>query len=91
MAASISNISFRCDSQLKKQAESLFNQLGLNMTTALTMFLSQSVRDGAIPFRIGLTKPNAETLGAMQEVEKMLEDPNTVYYDVETALKELKA
>ena len=39
--SSISNVSFRIDSDLKKQADTLFQSLGLNMTTAFNMFLRQ--------------------------------------------------
>ena len=41
--ANISNVSFRIDSDLKAQADTLFSQLGTNMTTAFNIFLRQSV------------------------------------------------
>lgn len=50
--ANISNVSFRIDSDLKAQADTLFSQLGMNMTTAFNIFLRQSVREGRIPFDI---------------------------------------
>ncbi len=37
------NINVRVDSELKKSAESLFSDLGLNMSTAITMFLKSAV------------------------------------------------
>ena len=46
--ANISNVSFRIDSDLKAQADTLFSQLGMNMTTAFNIFLRQSVREGRI-------------------------------------------
>lgn len=50
--ANISNVSFRIDSDLKAQADTLFSQLGMNMTTwRLTFFLRQSVREGRISVR----------------------------------------
>ena len=85
--ANISNVSFRIDSDLKAQADTLFSQLGMNMTTAFNIFLRQSVREGRIPFDI----PNSETVAAMLETERMLRDPNLKAYDVEDALKELKS
>ena len=88
--ANISNVSFRCDAKLKKQAETLFDKLGLNMSTALTMFLSQSVREGGIPFNLTLNTPNSETVAAMLEVDEMLSNPKTKYYSAEDAIKELK-
>ena len=80
--ANISNVSFRIDSDLKAQADTLFSQLGMNMTT---------VREGRIPFDITINTPNSETVAAMLETERMLRDPNLKAYDVEDALKELKS
>ena len=87
--ANISNVSFRIDSDLKAQADTLFSQLGMNMTTAFNIF--QSVREGRIPFDITINTPNSETVAAMLETERMLRDPNLKAYDVEDALKELKS
>ena len=44
------NMSFRVDRDLKKQADTLFKELGLNTSVALNMFLKQSVREQALPF-----------------------------------------
>lgn len=64
---STSNINVRVDSQLKKDAEALFADLGLNMSTAITMFLRSSVNHDGIPFKINRKKPNRETLRAIQD------------------------
>ena len=48
----IATINVKTDSELKKQAESLFSDLGMNMTTALNIFLRQAVRENRIPFEI---------------------------------------
>lgn len=87
----ISNVSFRIDSDLKAQADSLFSQLGMNMTTAFNIFLRQSVREGRIPFDVSLNTPNAETIAALLEAQKLMADSNTKGMNVEDALKELKA
>jgi DNA-damage-inducible protein J len=71
MANDTTNINIRLDRGLKDQAENLFSELGMNMTTAFNIFLRQSVRQGKIPFEISLKMPNAETLAAMQEIEDM--------------------
>ena len=63
----MNTISARIDSKLKSQAENLFEELGLNMSTAITVFLKQSVRLRRIPFEIALDTPNDETLAAMAE------------------------
>lgn len=46
------SITIRMDENLKKQAETLFDEMGLNMTTAITMFAKAVVRQNKIPFEI---------------------------------------
>jgi DNA-damage-inducible protein J len=46
------SITIRMDENLKKQAETLFEDMGLNMTTAFTIFTKAVVRQGKIPFEI---------------------------------------
>ena len=84
------SVSFRIDSSLKKQADALFQALGLNMTTAFNMFLTQSVREGRIPFESTINVPNSDTIAAMIEAIQLENDPKTKKYDAEDALKELK-
>ena len=88
--SNLTSVSFRIDSVLQNQAENLFKELGMNMTTAFNIFLKQSVREGKIPFEISMHTPNADTISALIESEELLSNPNTVKYDVEDALKELK-
>lgn len=45
------------DEDLKKEAQELFSELGMDLTTAVTVFLKQSVREGRIPFSIHKYKP----------------------------------
>ena len=52
MGTTMNTISARIDSKLKTQAEDLFNELGMNMSTAITVFLKQVVRLRKIPFEI---------------------------------------
>jgi DNA-damage-inducible protein J len=71
MNGETTNLSIRMDKALKEQAEILFSELGMNMTTALNVFVRQAVRQGKIPFEISLAKPTAETLAALKEIEYM--------------------
>jgi DNA-damage-inducible protein J len=92
MAANTANVSFRIDVDVKKQADRLFAELGLNMTTAFNIFLRQTIREGSIPFAITVNTPNATTVAAMVEAERLALDPTARRYsDVEEALAELKA
>lgn len=85
------NMSIRTDAALKKQAEAMLSDMGLNMTTAINLYLRQVVRQGRIPFEIATDLPNAETLKAMQEVEKMKADPSfgKTYDNVDAMMKDL--
>ena len=92
MASTTTNVSFRIDTDVKNQADNLFSQLGLNMTTAFNIFLRQSIREGSIPFSVTVNVPNAITIAAMQEGERILKDSTVKRYsDVEEALLELKS
>lgn len=50
----MANISIRMEDKLKQQAEELFSDLGMNLTTAITIFVKQSIREQRIPFEITL-------------------------------------
>lgn len=63
------NINIKTDSVLKKNAEVLFEELGMNMSTALNIFLRQAVRENRIPFEITGNLPNTETIKAMEDVK----------------------
>lgn len=78
----MTNINVRVDSELKKSAETLFNDLGLNMSTAVTMFLKSAVASDGIPFEVKRVRPNAETHAALAEYEAMKNHPeNYKRYD----------
>lgn len=66
--ANTTNLNIRVDEELKRKAETIFNELGLNMSTAMNMFLRYSVRYGGIPFELRIEKPNIETLSAIDDV-----------------------
>lgn len=89
--ANTTNFSVRMDSDLKKKCEALYGELGMNLTTAINVFLRQSLRVGGFPFEVRLEHPNRETIAAMHEAEQLAHDPNVKRYDdVEEALRELK-
>ena len=48
----MTNVTIRMDEGLKKQSEALFDEMGLNMTTAITLFIKTAVRENRIPFEI---------------------------------------
>lgn len=48
----MAQVNIRIDDNLKEKAENLFEELGLNMSTAFNIFIRQSIRQGGIPFEI---------------------------------------
>ena len=64
------NVTFRIDENIKAQADELFGELGMSMSTAFNVFLRQSIREQGIPFEISKKVPNAATLAAMDAAEK---------------------
>ncbi len=67
MAKVSTNVSI--DEETKKKAQALFADLGMDLSTAVNIFLRQAVRENAIPFAITRDIPNAATLAAMESAE----------------------
>ena len=61
------NLNIRTDKDIKDQAEAIFNELGLNMTTAINMFLRTAIREHGIPFELKLDVPNETTAAESEE------------------------
>ncbi|MBR1581951.1 MAG: type II toxin-antitoxin system RelB/DinJ family antitoxin [Bacilli bacterium] len=68
------NTNISIDSNLKKEAIQLFSEFGLDLSSAITLFLQQSVREQRIPFEIKKLTRNEETLKSFLEFEDMKKD-----------------
>ena len=64
----------RIDSDIKAQANKLFALLGLDMSSAVNLFLHQCVIRGGLPFNVEIPNYNAETLAAMEEAKQISGD-----------------
>ena len=73
MSKTTANISI--DSEVKAKAQELFADFGLDLSTAIGIFLRQAIRENAIPFEITREIPNEETIAAMKEIEEMKKHP----------------
>ena len=82
------NLNIRTDKEIKEQAEQIFSDLGLNMTTAVNMFLRSTIRENGIPFDLKLEVPNEVTAAAIEEGRRIAFDPDVKGY---TDISELKA
>ena len=77
MAGNTTNISIRMDADLKAQADALFAELGMNLSTAFNIFVRQSLREGGIPFEVRL--------------ERIAKDPSVKgYNDLDELFADLK-
>lgn len=83
---STKNITIRMDEELKEASDKLFKALGFNMSTAVTTFIKQAVREQRIPFEISLNVPNAETHNAIMASERLIKNPEAKRF---TSMKDL--
>lgn len=74
------NVTIRMDSDIKAQAEALFAEFGMNLTTAFNVFVRQTLREGRIPFDISVNKPTKETIAALLEAERIAKDSSVMGY-----------
>ena len=76
------NLNVRVDENLKKEAETLFAELGLNLSSAITIFLKSSVDYQGIPFEIKKTQRNtAVSDEALLSLSKQLISRNREAYE----------
>ncbi len=70
----------RIDSDIKAQATELFKQLGLDMSTAVNMFLHQAVIRQGLPFSVEMPRYRQEVIDAMDEALTLSRDPSVKRY-----------
>ena len=63
-------INIRVNDEVKKEAETIFKSLGLNMSVAMNLFLKKCISENGIPFDLKLS--NNETMEALEETNKIL-------------------
>lgn len=85
-----SNINIRVDSKVKEEAEKLFSKIGMNMSTAMNVFLRQSIRYGGIPFEIRINEPNEITRNAIEDVENK-RNLSKSFDNIEALMEDLNA
>lgn len=89
MTSTSVNVTVRMDSKVKAQVDELYSSLGMNMSTAINMFVRQCLRERQLPFQPSLNIPNQETIRAMEESDEMIRTGNFKSYSLEEALQEL--
>ena len=86
------SLNIRLDPEVKHSAETVYSHYGLSLAEAVTVFIHQSCNVGGLPFDLRPARPNAETLAAMAEAERISRDPNIKgYRDVDALFRDLDA
>lgn len=87
------SLQIRIDSELKDEADELFDQLGTSTNEAIKIFLKTAIRNRGIPFPVSLELPNEETKQAIQEAHDILDGKvqTSTYDSVEDLMKELNS
>jgi DNA-damage-inducible protein J len=96
--ADVTNLNIKIDRGLKTEADRLFNEMGMNLTTAVNVFVRQAVLERAIPFRINRSVPSMGTTrsieqrrAAMQEIRDLLVDVDGDSIDLDRMKAEKRA
>ena len=71
----------RLDKDVKQQATELFSNLGLDMSSAVNLFLHQCILRGGLPFSVELPLYNKKVINAMEEAKRISRDPNVKSFD----------
>ena len=77
----------RIDVTVKKQANELFSELGLDMSGAVNIFLRQCILRGGLPFKVEIPQYSKELLNAADEAKHISRDPDVPGY---TSMEDLK-
>ena len=87
------SMTIRMNREVKQEAQEIFSALGMDMTTAINVFLRQAIYFRGFPFEVRLDIPNEDTLAAINEVQQMKKNPalGKTYTDVDEMMKELLA
>lgn len=88
MANMTSTVNINVPTEVKEEANRIFNNLGLNMSTAMNMFLKKVIYERGIPFEVKEPKPSKEFMKALKELDYMESHPDE--YKAYSNMKELK-
>ena len=77
----------RIDADIKKQATDLFHNLGLDMSSAVNLFLHQCVLRGVLPFNVEMPRYSQRTLDAVEEAKLISRDPDVKGYNTMEELR----
>jgi DNA-damage-inducible protein J len=74
-------MTFSLDAPTKKRFVAFCDNIGLSASSVITVYIKTVVRENRIPFTISADPlPNAETIAAMEEGDRIARDPNWPTY-----------
>ena len=82
------NFTIRLDAKVKEEAEKLFADLGMTLSSAMNIFLHQALIVRGLPFVVRQEQPNKTTLAAMKEAIRLADDPKTRHFKTVDELME---
>ncbi len=79
------------DAETKAKAQAMLSDFGMDLSTAVNIFLKQMLYEGAIPFAISREVPNKVTLDAMKEAHEMYVSPDSYkkYNSVDSMMEDI--
>lgn len=91
----MANLTITLDDEDKKGIADFCEKVGMTISGLYNVFTKQVLREGKIPFEIGIDRPNRETIKAMEEGDKLIEkyqrNPSKVKtYTLNEAIQEMK-
>ena len=82
------NISIRIDEGIKKQFDEFCEEIGMNMTTAINIFIKRVLREQRIPFALSISDYNKETQKAIEDAENGI-GLSKVYNNIDELFEDL--
>lgn len=91
MSSLTSAINVQVDAKIKEEATTILKGLGLNMSTAINMFLAQIVKKDGIPFEVRNPKPSKQMIRALQEAQDIIDGKVEAkgYHDVHQMFEDI--
>ena len=86
----MANLTISIDESDKKYISEFCEQIGISVSGLYNMFTKQVIREGKIPFEIGVEHPNRKTVKAMKEGDKLINDPNAKSYTFDEFAEKMK-
>ena len=89
--AEVTSLNIKIDRDLKTQADILFNRMGMNLTTAVNVFVRQAVQEQAIPFRIYLNDDERDVLERAKQALNDIQSQSIINGTSEMTIDEIDA